>query len=349
MTTLTKPEHATQDALWEQAEGETEVDAMRNYIAICKEHYADPFGEAMSVVTPAAKLGEVGDAPTRLRVDGATRAEVMQKVIEASVDLESVEVVEDDDDESVSVLVRNPAQVNAVHSAMQTLGMVIIEQDGREKVIPTVRTMSEVDRGVVRRIEQTRGSRNQISSVATPLRELHYLAGKLAPLTELKGYSKHGAAISTFVEEIKALEWNVSGVDARAAIKALSEVSQLSATTNRKLHPHMLHAKKLLERAKNTSKSTGGMYPRGANSERDFCAGLVLGESDLPFDTSGKLVGWIAMFGGKKLEIKKSEADGIYGAKQIAIKKLKVPKSKQGQLSINPAYESLDEAGLKKV
>jgi len=57
------------------------------------------------------------------------------------------------------------------------------------------------------------------------------------------------------------------------------------------------------------------------------------------FDNTGKLVGWIAIFGNKQLEIEKNEADGIYGAKKIAIEKLKVPKSKQGLLSISPAYE----------
>lgn len=53
-----------------------------------------------------------------------------------------------------------------------------------------------------------------------------------------------------------------------------------------------------------------------------------------------EIAGWIAIFNGNKLEIKKSEANGIYGAKQLAIKKLKVPKSKQGLLAIEPAYES---------
>lgn len=48
--------------------------------------------------------------------------------------------------------------------------------------------------------------------------------------------------------------------------------------------------------------------------------------------------GWIAIYNGKRVEITKDEADGIYGAKQIAIKKLKVPKSKQGLLAIKPAY-----------
>jgi hypothetical protein len=49
------------------------------------------------------------------------------------------------------------------------------------------------------------------------------------------------------------------------------------------------------------------------------------------------------MYNGKKLEIRKSEANGIYAAKQLAIKKLKVPKSKVGLLSIEPAYESVKE------
>lgn len=49
--------------------------------------------------------------------------------------------------------------------------------------------------------------------------------------------------------------------------------------------------------------------------------------------------GWIAFYNGKKLEIPKSDAvDGIWPAKQVAIKHFKVPKSKQGLLAIKPAY-----------
>lgn len=47
--------------------------------------------------------------------------------------------------------------------------------------------------------------------------------------------------------------------------------------------------------------------------------------------------------GGKKLEIKKSEAKDLWGAKQLAIKKLKVPKSKVGLMAIDVAYESISE------
>lgn len=53
----------------------------------------------------------------------------------------------------------------------------------------------------------------------------------------------------------------------------------------------------------------------------------------------GKLAGWIAIYNGKKLEIKKSEAKDLYNAKLLAIKKLKVPKSKTGLLAIAPGYE----------
>lgn len=52
-----------------------------------------------------------------------------------------------------------------------------------------------------------------------------------------------------------------------------------------------------------------------------------------------EMAGWIAIYNGKKLEIKKSEAKDIWGAKQLAIKKLKVPKSKQGLLAIDVAYD----------
>lgn len=52
-----------------------------------------------------------------------------------------------------------------------------------------------------------------------------------------------------------------------------------------------------------------------------------------------KMAGWIAMYNGKKVEIKKDEAKDLYGAKMKAAKELKVPKSKMGMLAIKPAYE----------
>ena len=55
--------------------------------------------------------------------------------------------------------------------------------------------------------------------------------------------------------------------------------------------------------------------------------------------TEEKMAGWIAIYNGKKFEIKKSEAKDLYGAKQLAIKHFKVPKSKQGLLAIDVAYD----------
>ena len=59
-----------------------------------------------------------------------------------------------------------------------------------------------------------------------------------------------------------------------------------------------------------------------------------------------KFAGWVAIdHKGKRLEIKKSEAKDLYNAKLLAIKKLKVPKSKESMLAIKPAYnESVNEA-----
>lgn len=55
--------------------------------------------------------------------------------------------------------------------------------------------------------------------------------------------------------------------------------------------------------------------------------------------------GWIAIFNGKKAEVTKDEAKDLWGAKQVAIKKLNVPKSKYSLLSIAPAY---NENNLEK-
>ena len=51
-----------------------------------------------------------------------------------------------------------------------------------------------------------------------------------------------------------------------------------------------------------------------------------------------EFAGWIAIYNNKRVEIEKTEATDLYGAKQLAIKLLKVPKSKTGILSIAPAY-----------
>jgi hypothetical protein len=52
-----------------------------------------------------------------------------------------------------------------------------------------------------------------------------------------------------------------------------------------------------------------------------------------------KFAGWIAGYNGKQIEIKKGEAKDLYNAKLLAIKKLKVPKSKVGLMFIKPAVD----------
>ena len=52
-----------------------------------------------------------------------------------------------------------------------------------------------------------------------------------------------------------------------------------------------------------------------------------------------KVIGWIAFYNGNKLEIPKSESiASLWKAKQYAITHLRVPKSKQGLLAIEPGY-----------
>lgn len=52
-----------------------------------------------------------------------------------------------------------------------------------------------------------------------------------------------------------------------------------------------------------------------------------------------ELVGWIAIYNSKRLEITKDvDATDLWSAKQFAIKYFKVPKSKSGLLAIAPGY-----------
>lgn len=52
-----------------------------------------------------------------------------------------------------------------------------------------------------------------------------------------------------------------------------------------------------------------------------------------------KFAGWIIMWNNKKMEVDKSEAKDLWGAKKIAIKKWNVPKSKQHMMIVKPGYE----------
>jgi hypothetical protein len=67
-------------------------------------------------------------------------------------------------------------------------------------------------------------------------------------------------------------------------------------------------------------------------------------------DLDEEFAGWIAMYNGQKLEIKKTEAKDLYSAKLKAIAHFKVPKSKQGLVAIKSAYNEeieLDESMSK--
>jgi len=69
--------------------------------------------------------------------------------------------------------------------------------------------------------------------------------------------------------------------------------------------------------------------------------------------TEGDFAGWVAIFNGKRIEIDKSEAKDLWGAKQLAIKRLNVPKSKVGLLAIKPGYNEntvhMNEGVVKKL
>jgi hypothetical protein len=86
----------------------------------------------------------------------------------------------------------------------------------------------------------------------------------------------------------------------------------------------------------------GNRKDRGAFWKREKSVGESVEQVNEAID------GWIAMYNGKKVEIKKSEAKDLYAAKLKAIQMLKVPKSKQGLLAIKPAVneeiEQVDES-----
>jgi hypothetical protein len=53
-----------------------------------------------------------------------------------------------------------------------------------------------------------------------------------------------------------------------------------------------------------------------------------------------ELKGWIGFYNGKQVEVKKDvDAKDLWTAKQFVVKHFNVPKSKQGLVAVEPAYQ----------
>ena len=102
---------------------------------------------------------------------------------------------------------------------------------------------------------------------------------------------------------------------------------------------------KIKVHAKMDSRSTQSIVNYLKKSAKKYNIKVEETVKEEPMINEKKLAGFIAFYGDSKATTKKVEIPlnkapkGIYQAKQIAIKMMNVPKSKQGLLSIEPAYE----------
>ena len=102
---------------------------------------------------------------------------------------------------------------------------------------------------------------------------------------------------------------------------------------------------KIKVHAKMDSRSTQSIVNYLKKSAKKYNIKVEETVKEEPMMNEKKLAGFIAFYGDSKATTKKVEIPlnkapkGIYQAKQIAIKMMNVPKSKQGLLSIEPAYE----------
>lgn len=130
---------------------------------------------------------------------------------------------------------------------------------------------------------------------------------------------------------------------AEAGLKAKADKSGMPLSVLKKVYDRGVAAWKGGHRPGTTPQQWGMARVNSFVTKSDGTWGKA--DADLAKQVRGesvneeKFAGWIAIYKGKKLEIKKNEADTIYGAKLKAIKDLKVPKSQQGLLAIKPAYE----------
>lgn len=91
---------------------------------------------------------------------------------------------------------------------------------------------------------------------------------------------------------------------------------------------------------------------KGYKSREDAIAAAkaFVGVEEASVEEEDKFAGWIAIYNGKKLEIRvDKDAHNLLSAKEFAIKTLKVPKSKQGLIALAPAYEGFESVGEAKL
>ena len=96
---------------------------------------------------------------------------------------------------------------------------------------------------------------------------------------------------------------------------------------------------KIKIRAKMDSRSTQSIVNYLKKSAKKYNIKVEETVKEEPMMNEKKLAGFLAFYGGKKVEIPLNKVKDIYQAKQIAIKMMNVPKSKRGLLAIQPAYE----------
>ena len=112
----------------------------------------------------------------------------------------------------------------------------------------------------------------------------------------------------------------------------------------------MIYCKKIEKLKKQLNEAEEDYCDCGCECGKKICESCGKPHSPENLDES-KMAGWVAIYNGKKVEIKKSEANDLYGAKMKAAKMLKVPKSKMGLLAIKPGYneEVVQEAPSYKL
>ena len=82
----------------------------------------------------------------------------------------------------------------------------------------------------------------------------------------------------------------------------------------------------------------------GDDPINDGTPSLLKKKGNKMVNCSEEFAGWVAHYNGQKHEIQKHQAKDLYDAKKKAIEHFKVPKHKQGLLSVKPGYnESIEE------
>ena len=230
---------------------------------------------------PATLEGEgtpMGQGGTRLRLAGASRAEVVRVLTQGGfLASEDYRIVEQDED-SLEVVVLYDADVDAVEEELSFLGEVDRISDTQEDSEAYEQSVQDAVQDRNRYQDTSPAAR--LEREATPLRKLACAIGRLRQLDEKDGLgTEQYERLQDLVDAFDELYWTPSGPDLQECVALMHSLLQTGNTANNTYQADRALLEKLHQDLKKRIKPAGGIYfiDRRQAEEAELCFELAQG------------------------------------------------------------------------